>query len=102
MSRPATATPITSSVGTSSIAATLLQFESFIGAPSDRIDDGVRDHFAVVHAQARRELQPGLCADHGVDVAADVEHGRHLVELGAKDRVVRLALEAVAFGLANH
>src|SRR3989442_8911373 len=99
MSWPSTATPMTSSVGNSSAARASVQLLMWI---SDRIDDGVGDHFAVIDALARSELHSFGRMHHHVDVAADVEHRGRVRQLGAEHRVVRLALEALAVGLAHH
>src|ERR1043165_8415242 len=99
MSRPSTITPSTSSAGRSSFAKASIQVITFMPA-SDGIDDGVGDHFVVVDALPRRELQAFGRAHDDVDVAADVEHRGRVRELGAEHRVVGLALEAPAAGLA--
>src|SRR5687768_18487590 len=93
MSRPAISMPITSSVGSSSIDSASTQL-SWLMVGSDRIDDRVGDHLAVVDALALRELEALRRAHHGVEIAADVEHRAGLRQLGAEDRVVGLTLEA--------
>src|SRR5687767_138940 len=99
MSLPCTSMPTTSSAGTSSTDAASIHVTVVIGGclrklgGSDGIDDRVGDHLAVEHAKTCRELQSVRGRNHRVDVAANVEHRRGLVELGAEHRVVGLAVD---------
>src|SRR5436853_357683 len=97
----ASAKPITSSADTSSMAVASIHWVCCPWVASDRVNDGVGDHFAVVHDLPRRELQALRRAHHHIDVASDAEHGRQLRELGPKHRVVGLALEAITIDVAH-
>src|SRR5258708_28903203 len=72
-----------------------------IGTGSDRIDDRVRDNLAVEDDGSALELEPFGSDGDDVEVAADVEDRARAVELGAKDGVVRFALDPGRTGGAN-
>src|SRR4051794_23215965 len=57
---------------------------------SDRIDQRVQHHLAVVHAQPALEPESATFAHQFVDVAAHVVDLAHTARLGAEDSVVSL------------
>src|SRR5678815_891309 len=101
ISLPAATTAIASLAAKSASPATGVQAASLMRRFSYRIDDRVGDHLAVEDDGAARELEAVGGGDHDVEVAADVEDGARAVELGAKDRVVRLALDPAGPDGAN-
>src|SRR6185369_6456920 len=101
ISLPAATTKIASLAAKSSSVATAVHSPSLIARSSYRIDDRVRDHLAVEDDGAACELEAAFGSDDDVEVAADVEDRARPVELGAKDRVVRFALDPAFADRAN-
>jgi hypothetical protein len=60
------------------------------------VNDGVGDHFTVVHTQARLKFQTFIGFNDVIVVVTDTQNGGVPVELGTYYRVIGLSMYALA------